>query len=94
MAEVSSPVVDEGLAVGSLVEVCTRFDRSWARGFEIVEVFPDGLGPRYRLRRLSDGAVLGSLFEATEVREPALRWGSLRGVEGWASRSARLSRTR
>ena len=42
------------MQIGAPVEVHTRFTDSWSPGFEIAEVVAEG----YRLRRLSDGAVL------------------------------------
>ncbi len=61
----------ETIAPGTRVEVFSRFDRSWARGFEI-EAF-EGTG--YRLRRRSDGAVLPVLFAADDVRVERKRQG-------------------
>lgn len=56
---------------GTRVEVRSRFDQRWARGFEIEErVDQDEQGgPRYRLRRRSDGSVLPALFVDDDVRE-------------------------
>jgi hypothetical protein len=57
---------------GIRVEVRSRFDQRWARGFEVEEVVVangDGDGPRYRVRRRSDGSVLPSLFVDDELRE-------------------------
>jgi hypothetical protein len=57
------------------VEVRSRFDRAWARGFEIAEQVPgeppdpEGNAARYRVRRRSDGSVLPALFADEEVRE-------------------------
>jgi hypothetical protein len=50
------------------VEVRTRYTGQWATGFEVVERTAHG----YRLRRLSDGAVLPVEFSSDEVqvREP------------------------
>jgi hypothetical protein len=57
--------VDGGrLEPGTRVEVRRRFDQHWSRGFEIAEVGPDG----YRLKRLSDGSVLGTDFSDEEIR--------------------------
>jgi hypothetical protein len=53
---------------GTRVEVRTRFDDSWGRGFEIAEVHDEG-GPRYRVRRRSDGSVLPTWFADDDVRE-------------------------
>jgi hypothetical protein len=50
---------------GSRVEVRTGFDRSWAKGFEVVAVLD---GDRYQVRRLSDGMELPTPFPAEEVR--------------------------
>jgi len=54
---------------GSEVEVHSRFNGSWVRGFEIVEIraqeHPDSL----RIRRRSDVAVLPTLFSPDQVRE-------------------------
>jgi len=60
---------------GTRVEVRSRFDRRWSRGFEVVEELPDGGSgePQYRVRRRSDGSVLPTLFPATEVREDSRR---------------------
>lgn len=49
---------------GTKVEVRTAFDRSWARGFEVVEADETG----YRLRRLSDGSELPATFSDQDVR--------------------------
>ncbi|MHB8670623.1 MAG: hypothetical protein ACYDAD_08705 [Acidimicrobiales bacterium] len=56
---------------GSQVEVQSRFDGSWVRGFEVAEVARTH-GDRataLRLRRRSDGTVLPTLFDPEEVRE-------------------------
>jgi hypothetical protein len=52
---------------GTRVEVRSRFDSRWSRGFEVAEQ-TDATDPRYRIRRRSDGAVLPSDFAAEEVR--------------------------
>ena len=54
---------------GTRVEVRSRFDQHWARGFEVAEKVDDQAGPRYRLRRRSDGSVLPALFVDDDVRE-------------------------
>lgn len=51
----------------------SRFDRAWARGFEIAETIDAGGTSRYRLRRRSDGSVLPAIFEDDEVREDKRR---------------------
>jgi hypothetical protein len=50
--------------VGTKVEVRARFDGTWSQGFEIADVADDG----YRIKRMTDGAVLPSVFRANEVR--------------------------
>jgi hypothetical protein len=56
---------------GTRVEVRSRFDRRWARGFEVdaIVVEADESGNGYRIKRRSDGAVLPALFVSDEVRE-------------------------
>jgi hypothetical protein len=54
---------------GTRVEVHLRFDRAWARGFEVAEQVAAGKGLRYRVRRRSDGSVIPALFDDHEVRE-------------------------
>ena len=52
------------LGAGAKVQVRTGFDRTWASGFEVVEVEEGQL----LLRRLSDGRVLPRRFSVDEVR--------------------------
>ncbi|MBM3675357.1 MAG: hypothetical protein FJW88_10500 [Actinobacteria bacterium] len=54
---------------GTRVEVRSRFEGSWARGFEIVEVMEQNGGAAFRVRRRSDGSVLPALFADGDVRE-------------------------
>lgn len=49
---------------GTRVEVRSRFRRDWVRGFEVEGA--DGTG--YRLRRLSDDAVLPVIFAGDDLR--------------------------
>lgn len=56
--------IDE-LATGTRVDVRSRFVGSWSRGFEVAEKV-DEIG--YRVKRLSDGAVLPDVFDEDEVR--------------------------
>jgi len=51
------------------VEVRSRFEARWARGFEIAEVVEEGSGPGYRVRRRSDGSVLPIVFGDDDLRE-------------------------
>jgi hypothetical protein len=66
MAEMSAidVVVEERLKPGVKVEVRSRFEERWSRGFEVAEVTPDG----YRLKRLSDLTVLPVAFAPEDVR--------------------------
>ncbi len=62
--------VEEYMEPGTKVEVMSRFDGSWSRGFVVAEALDDG---RYRVRRISDGAVLPTEFEADELRRERRR---------------------
>lgn len=71
-ADVPAPAVavPEPSTTAVPVEVRCRFGEGerWVDGFEIVEVAITDLGPRYRLRRQRDGAVLPQLFDAANIR--------------------------
>jgi hypothetical protein len=54
---------------GARVEVRTRFDGSWARGFELAEPSDGG----WHVRRLSDGSVLPRAFPGEAVRRERRR---------------------
>lgn len=59
---------------GTRVEVRSKFDRAWSRGFEVVEVVPEPDDPDFdgtavRVRRRSDGQILPVLFSEDDVRE-------------------------
>ena len=54
---------------GTKVEVRSRFDQSWSRGFEVAE----HTGRGYRIKRLSDGVVLPIEFSDDDVREERRR---------------------
>jgi hypothetical protein len=56
---------------GTRVEVRSRYDGRWGRGFEVVGIGDDG----YRIKRLSDDHVLPRPFEAEEVRVERRRQG-------------------
>jgi hypothetical protein len=60
---------------GTRVEVRSRFDERWTRGFEVAEVVShdEPTAVRYRIRRRSDGSVLPALFVDDEVREEKKR---------------------
>jgi hypothetical protein len=63
--------------IGVRVEVRSRFDQRWARGFEVAEVVQEKGEDRYRLRRRSDGSVLPALFIDDDVREERKRSSSM-----------------
>ena len=52
------------LEEGELVEVHTKYNDSWVKGFEIAEVVEGG----YRVRRTSDGSLLPNLTGEDDVR--------------------------
>ena len=59
----------ETLEPGAAVEVRSRFDQRWSRGFEVVETTESG----YVLRRLSDEMVLPVEFGPDDVRRERRR---------------------
>jgi hypothetical protein len=56
--------VAQVLPVGEPVEVHTKYNDSWVRGFEIAEVLEGG----YRVRRTSDGTLLPNLTGEEDLR--------------------------
>jgi hypothetical protein len=62
-------VADEQLSPGDKVEVRSRFNAQWARGFEVVDVTDNGV----RVRRASDGEVLPVEFREDDVRRARKR---------------------
>jgi hypothetical protein len=62
---------DDRLAEGTKVEVRSRFDGRWSRGFVIVSGDADG----YRVRRKSDGSILPAVFAPGDVRVERRRQG-------------------
>jgi hypothetical protein len=65
------PSVSEAYQPGDRVEVRSRFDRSWSRGFSVEHADADG----YRLRRRSDGSILPAVFPAEDLRPERRRQG-------------------
>jgi hypothetical protein len=59
------------LAPGTKVDVRNRYQGTWVRGFEVAEVSDDG----YRVRRLSDGAILDEPFPRDDIRRERKRQG-------------------
>jgi hypothetical protein len=61
---------------GTRVEVRSRFEARWTRGFEVSEVLqPDEGPPQYRVRRRSDGSILPVTFTDDDLREERRRQG-------------------
>lgn len=60
---------------GTHVEVRSRFEQRWSRGFEVAELVEDSdpEHARYRVRRRSDGSLLPVLFDADDLREERRR---------------------
>jgi hypothetical protein len=58
---------------GTRVEVRSRFEERWTRGFEVSEVLEAETGPAYRVRRRSDGSILPVTFSDDDVREERRR---------------------
>lgn len=56
--------LDDALQPGSPCEVRRRYDDGFARGFEVAELVPGG----YRVKRMSDGAVLPVTFSPADVQ--------------------------
>ena len=59
----------EELSAGDKVEVRSRFNAQWARGFEVVEYTENGV----RVRRSSDGEILPAEFDEDDVRRARKR---------------------
>ena len=58
---------------GRRVEVRSRFEAAWSRGFEVVERVNEAAASRYKVRRRSDGSVLPVLFDEEDLREERRR---------------------
>lgn len=61
--DIANPV-DLRIVAGTTVEVHSRFDQRWTRGFTVVDVTDAGC----LLRRQSDGSVLPAWFPLEQVR--------------------------
>lgn len=64
--------VSDATSPDDLVEVWNRYTRSWTEGFAVDEFVDDA----FRLRRLSDGAVLPVPFAADRVRRSGVLAGA------------------
>jgi len=71
VTELWQGVIGEAVDAGTRVEVRSRFDQSWARGFEVAERTDRG----YKIKRLSDGMVLPTEFSDDDVRQEKRRQG-------------------
>ena len=60
---------DEPVRTGTRVEVRTRFESRWTRGFEIADCDDDQGRPVYKVRRRSDGSILPVAFPEDDLRE-------------------------
>jgi hypothetical protein len=58
---------------GTHVEVRSRFEQRWSRGFEVSEIVANEGNEQFRLRRRSDGSELPVLFDANDLREERRR---------------------
>jgi hypothetical protein len=62
------PTPSRHLTPGAPVSVRSSFEGAWCSGYQIAEVVKDGDGVAgFRLRRMSDGAVLPPVFPLSEV---------------------------
>ena len=59
-------MVEMRLPVGTPVQVRNHFERTWSSGFEVANVRTAGAS--YRVRRVSDDAVLPGSFGAEDLR--------------------------
>ena len=57
---------------GDEIEVQSRFEGSWVRGFEVADIETDEPAPLVVIRRRSDGEVLPVRFPLSAVREQNL----------------------
>jgi hypothetical protein len=75
VSEGGGDVVEAGtrtpLEPGTKVDVRNRYQGTWVRGFEVADMTDEG----YRIRRLSDGSVLGELFSRDDLRRERSRQG-------------------
>jgi hypothetical protein len=64
---------DEAVRPGTRVEVRSKFESRWTRGFEVadrVDSESDANGkPVYKVRRRSDGSILPVAFSEADLRE-------------------------
>jgi hypothetical protein len=63
----------ERVRPGTHVEVRTRYEERWSRGFEVAEIVQAADREQFRVRRRSDGSQLPVLFDANDLREERRR---------------------
>ncbi len=62
-------MVDNEVTPGTSVEVRSRFNHGWTRGFDVEERLDGTLGTQYTLRRRSDGEILPIRFDENDLRK-------------------------
>jgi hypothetical protein len=58
---------------GTRVEVRSKFESRWTRGFEVADCQDTAGSPVYKLRRRSDGSILPVTFSEDDLREERRR---------------------
>lgn len=61
------------MLVGDRVEVRSRFDQRWSRGFLIADILEVNGRLQFQIQRRSDNSLLPTLFTSEEVREEKKR---------------------
>ena len=59
--------MDDTKKVQRVVDVRDRLDGTWMSGFAVIETLATPAGPRYRVKRISDGQVMWGLFAPDEI---------------------------
>jgi hypothetical protein len=59
--------MDDAKQVHRVVDVRDRLDGTWTSGFALIETLVTPAGPRYRVKRISDGTIIWGLFTPDEV---------------------------
>lgn len=54
---------------GTHVEVRSRFEAHWSRGFEVAAIDESNSPPVYKVRRRSDNSILPVVFAEDDLRE-------------------------
>ncbi len=64
---------DDVVRPGTRVEVRSRFESRWTRGFEVADRVDSEGEAVYRVRRRSDNSILPATFRANDLREESHR---------------------